>query len=240
MINSNAICSTFCTPFKIHTKIHIEFCESYRPFEEYSVRPNLYLPLAAQLHTQSTLFSTRAHALRGVLLLLVTLNRRPRCLTSNALLPSNLVPVFHRIRHPFRVEIGTRFSPKMIPVFLQFWYPFFANSGTRFSQKWYPFPALCWVFSEYIGHPRKTNKNGYQFWGKTGTKICEKRVPNSEKNGYQISRKTGTKFGMVNVTKFGWIRQAISRPSWIEFEPLGGLSSHSCPSGQEDGVETTS
>ena len=23
MINSNAICSTFCTPFKIHTKIHI-------------------------------------------------------------------------------------------------------------------------------------------------------------------------------------------------------------------------
>ena len=143
MINSNAICSTFCTPFKIHTKIHIEFCESYcRPFEEYSVGPNLYLPLAAQLHTQSTLFSTRAHALRGVLLLRVTLNRRPRCLTFNALLPSNLVPVFHRIRHPFWVEIGTRFSPKMVPVFLQFWYPFFANSGTRFSKKLVPISGI--------------------------------------------------------------------------------------------------
>jgi hypothetical protein len=152
------------------------------------------------------------------------------------------------IWYPFFIEFGTHFGSKLVPVFLQKWYPFFSNFGTRFSpilvpvfpKNWYPFPALCWVFSEYIGHPRKTNKNGYQFWGKTGTKICEKRVPNLEKNGYQISRKTGTKFGMVNVTKFGWIRQAISRPSWIEFEPLGGLSSHSCPSGQEDGVEITS
>ena len=133
----------------------------------------------------------------GGLLLRVTLNRRPRCLTFNALLPSNLVPVFHRIRHPFWVEIGTRFfskngtrfSPILVPVFRQFWYPFFQKIGTHFRH----YVGCSLNTSDTHGRPTKM-----------GTNFGEKRVPKFAKNGYQIWRKTGTKFPEKRVPNLGW------------------------------------
>ena len=92
--------------------------------------------------------------------------------------------------------------PNLVPVFLEIWYPFFSEFGTRFSQilvpvfpqNWYPFLLVfrgCPMYSENTQH---NAGNGYQFCGKTGTRIGEKRVPKLEKNGYHFWRKTGTNF----------------------------------------------
>ena len=89
-----------------------------------------------------------------------------------------------QIWYPFFWKFGARFSPNLVPVFPQNWYPFLLVFRG------------CPMYSENTQH---NAGNGYQFFGKTGTRIGEKRVPKLEKNGHHFWRKTGIIFGEKRV-----------------------------------------